>query len=100
MVAQSSSSTKWVASLDMYRKVPGDLVEGSKEGRIASWLAIGIMLWLFVNETSDFLRPKVSTHMAIDKSKIDKLQVYFNITMLDLVSYKRSIHVCDTNEMS
>jgi Endoplasmic Reticulum-Golgi Intermediate Compartment (ERGIC) len=82
----SSSSQLWVASLDMYRKVPGDLLEGSKEGRITSWIALFVMLWLFVNETLAFLSTTIVPHLHLDSSKIQKFQIDFNITMLDLVS--------------
>lgn len=86
-VSSSSSSSRWtVASLDMYRKVPGDLLEGTKEGRITSWIALCVMLWLFINETMAFWSTTIVTQLHLDSSKITKFQIDFNITMLDLVS--------------
>jgi heme/copper-type cytochrome/quinol oxidase subunit 3 len=81
-----SSKSPWAASLDMYRKVPGDLLEGSKEGRITSWIALLVMTWLFINETWAFLSTTVVPQLHLDSSKIQKFQIDFNITMLDLVS--------------
>jgi len=72
--------------LDMYRKVPVDLVEGSKEGSIISWVAIFIILWLFYHETLDFLTTDLSSSLLLDKrqSEGDQIKVTFNITMMDL----------------
>jgi Endoplasmic Reticulum-Golgi Intermediate Compartment (ERGIC) len=74
----------WVASLDMYRKVPGDLLEGSKEGRITSWIALCVMLWLFCNETLAFWSTAIVPQLHLDSSRIKKFSIDFNITMLDL----------------
>jgi len=72
--------------LDMYRKVPVDLVEGSKEGSIISWVAIFIILWLFYHETLDFFTTDLSSSLLLDKrqSEGDQIKVTFNITMMDL----------------
>jgi hypothetical protein len=42
------------ASLDMYRKVPVDLMEGTKRGSILSYLALFTIVTLFVLETNAF----------------------------------------------
>ena len=72
--------------LDMYRKVPVDLVEGSKEGSIISWVAIFIILWLFYHETLDCFTTDLSSSLLLDKrqSEGDQIKVTFNITMMDL----------------
>ena len=74
----------WIASLDMYRKVPQDLVEGSQQGSIVSWIALIIMATLFARETQQFLSSKLVTDLSLDRSKVSKLKVNFNFTMLDL----------------
>jgi len=74
----------WIASLDMYRKVPQDLVEGSRQGSIVSWIALIIMATLFMRETQQFMSSKLVTDLSLDRSKVSKLKVDFNVTMLDM----------------
>jgi hypothetical protein len=45
-----------LGSLDMYRKVPTDLMEGTKRGSYLSMAAMATMLTLFLLETRAFLR--------------------------------------------
>ena len=45
---------RFAASLDMYRKVPADLLEGTKRGKILSVLAVVTMCTLFLFETIAF----------------------------------------------
>jgi hypothetical protein len=45
-----------LGSLDMYRKVPMDLMEGTKRGSYLSMAAMVTMLTLFLLETRAFLR--------------------------------------------
>ena len=75
-----------LAKLDMYRKVPMDLVEGSQQGNAVSWLAILVILGLFYKETADFLTTRLSSKLTLDKrtSVEEKIMVTFNITMMDL----------------
>ena len=70
----------------MYRKVPVDLVEGSKQGSIVSWLTICIVIYLFYKETTDFFSTKLTSKLSLDKrqTKDDQIKVTFNITMMDL----------------
>jgi hypothetical protein len=48
------ANQRWAASLDMYRKVPMDLLEGTKRGSILSYLAVLGMLTLFLLETKAY----------------------------------------------
>lgn len=73
-----------LANLDMYRKVPVDLLEGSRRGSIISWIAIGLILTLFYKETRAFLETKLLTDLALDQNKDKRLRVHFNVTMMDL----------------
>ena len=47
---------RWMGALDMYRKVPTDLMEGTKRGSFLSLFALGIMFTLFCLETRAFLK--------------------------------------------
>jgi thiol-disulfide isomerase/thioredoxin len=80
-------ASQFTAKLDMYRKVPGDLVEGSKQGSLVSWIAIFTMGFLFYKETSDYLTTRLVSNLTLDRRKSsenDMIKVTFNITMLDL----------------
>jgi len=68
----------------MYRKVPQSLLEGSQEGRYTSWVAILVLLVLFVKESHDFLTVREVSDLSLDRSNIPKIQVNFNISLLDL----------------
>ena len=76
------------SKLDMYRKVPVDLVEGSKQGSIISWLAIFVITYLFYKETINFLTTKLSSELTLDQRQNpfenDFIKATFNITMMDL----------------
>ncbi|CAJ1965835.1 unnamed protein product [Cylindrotheca closterium] len=75
----------WAANVDLYRKIPTDLLEGSREGSIFSYIALVMMVILFVAETSDFLGGKLETYLAMDVSGEDtRIRLNFNITMMDL----------------
>lgn len=75
-----------LAKLDMYRKVPMDMVEGSKQGSVISWVAIIIILWLFYKETAAFFTTRLSEKLSLDhrRTENDQIKVTFNITMMDL----------------
>lgn len=85
----------------MYRKVPGDLVEGSRRGSIISWLALFTIAYLFYQETADFLTTRLTSELSLDRrihkpsskngisdnnddDDDDMIKVAFNITMMDL----------------
>jgi len=74
----------FVASLDMYRKVPLDLIEGTRRGSVLSTLAVFTMGLLFFLETKAFRRATLHTSLALDSNKDTKIRVNFNITMMDL----------------
>jgi Endoplasmic Reticulum-Golgi Intermediate Compartment (ERGIC) len=46
----------WVGRLDMYRKVPVDLMEGTRRGSIISYFAIIAIVTLVTLETNAFLK--------------------------------------------
>jgi hypothetical protein len=48
------SRRPWAADIDMYRKIPMDLMEGTRRGSTLSYLAIGLMATLFLLETKSY----------------------------------------------
>lgn len=72
------------SKLDMYRKVPTDLMEGTKRGSILSYIALFTMTTLFMLETREFLSPRNKTDLALDASDDPRIRLNFNITMLDV----------------
>lgn len=68
----------------MYRKVPTDLMEGTKSGSALSMLALLVMITLFVLETSAFFRSNILADLALDSNDDPRVRLNFNITMMDL----------------
>lgn len=78
---------QWLAGLDMYRKVPGELMEGTKEGNVISWLVLSVIGALLWTETREFFTSRLVADLALDSQRqqsSDKLIVKFNLTMMDL----------------
>lgn len=73
-----------LASLDMYRKVPVDLLEGTRRGSILSTLAVFTMATLFFLETKAYFSSTLKTSLALDSNDESQIRVNFNITMMDL----------------
>jgi len=73
------------SSLDMYRKVPVDLLEGTKRGSFLSYAAITVMVTLFLLETKAYLSSgNLVSDVALDANEENKVRINFNITMMDL----------------
>lgn len=76
---------KWASNLDMYRKVPIDLLEGTKRGSIVSFLAMATMGILFFMETVSYLSSStLKTDVTLDLNREAKVRINFNVTMMDL----------------
>ena len=56
----------WSAHVDLYRKIPTDLMEGTNRGSIMSYLSLLVMVILFLWETSAFFQTKMVTDLALD----------------------------------
>jgi hypothetical protein len=82
-----------LASLDMYRKVPNDLLEGSRQGSIVSLIAIFTIITLFFWETKAFFEDHLVTDLSLDRNKEKHIRVHFNITMVDLTCEYATIDV-------
>mmetsp|Transcript_6781 Transcript_6781/g.8787 ORF Transcript_6781/g.8787 Transcript_6781/m.8787 type:complete len:523 (+) Transcript_6781:194-1762(+) len=78
------SRLRWMGKLDMYRKVPMDLMEGTKRGSFLSLFAVFVMLMLFLLETGAFFKKRMITDLALDTSDEKRVRINFNITMMDL----------------
>lgn len=74
----------FVANLDMYRKVPIDLLEGTRRGSILSTIAILTMATLFFLETKAYFATELATDLALDGNNEAMIRVNFNITMMDM----------------
>jgi thiol-disulfide isomerase/thioredoxin len=74
----------FIANLDMYRKVPVDLLEGTRRGSILSTIAVITMTTLFLLETKAFFTSTLKTNLALDSNQDSQIRVNFNITMMDL----------------
>ncbi|KAG7342374.1 endoplasmic reticulum vesicle transporter [Nitzschia inconspicua] len=79
-----SSSRPWQAHVDMYRKLPVDLMEGSRRGSMLSYLSLMLMVVLLFWETRAFFQTTLVTDLALDISDDPKIRLNFNITMTDL----------------
>lgn len=80
----SGGRRPWQSHVDMYRKIPTDLMEGTARGSVLSYLSLILMVVLFLWETKAYFQTKVVTDLALDKSDDPRLRLNFNITMTDL----------------
>ena len=44
----------WAAHVDLYRKIPADLMEGTKRGSVLSYISLFVMVVLFLMETKAY----------------------------------------------
>lgn len=75
------------ATLDMYRRIPADLLEGTMRGSVLSICAIVIMVTLFLMETRAFFTTELVSDLILDRTtdlSLSKVRVNFNVTMYDL----------------
>lgn len=49
---------RWAGKLDMYRKIPADLMEGTRRGSVLSYVAAVVMAVLFLMETKAFFQKR------------------------------------------
>jgi len=71
-------------NLDMYRRVPADLLEGTKRGSTLSFVSIFTMVVLFLFETKAFFSSRLVAEMSLDDNEEAQLRINFNITMMDM----------------
>ena len=95
----------WQSHIDMYRKIPMDLMEGTRRGSILSYLSLILMIVLFIWETKAYFTTKLVTDLALDYKRDmantvtttaedmgigqasnykNNIRLNFNITMTDL----------------
>ena len=75
---------KWATKLDMYAKVPADMLEGTKSGSYLSIICVSVLLALIFMETKSFLYQGTIKNLSLDLNKDPRVRVNFNITMMDL----------------
>jgi Endoplasmic Reticulum-Golgi Intermediate Compartment (ERGIC) len=75
---------KWAGRLDMYRKIPAELMEGTKRGSALSMVAAAIMGLLFLMETGAYFSRTTVTQLQLDTNDEERVRLNFNITMMDL----------------
>lgn len=83
-MSYSAGRRPWQSHVDMYRKIPTDLMEGTARGSILSYMSLFLMVVLFFWETKAYFQTKIVTDLALDKSEDPRLRLNFNITMTDL----------------
>ena len=83
-MSYSGGRRPWQGHVDMYRKIPTDLMEGTARGSILSYMSLFLMVVLFFWETKAYFQTKIVTDLALDKSEDPRLRLNFNITMTDL----------------
>lgn len=71
-------------NLDAYRRVPVDLTESTQRGSILSTIATFVMTTLFLLETRAYLASELEVTPIVDHGLKEKINVYFDITMLDM----------------
>lgn len=74
----------WAGGLDMYRKIPADLMEGTKRGSILSMVAASVMVILFLLETYAYFSYNLDINLQLDVNDEPRVRLNFNITMMDL----------------
>jgi len=73
------------ANLDMYRKIPVELLESTKRGSVMSIVSLLVMTTLVALETKTFLTSTTVTDLKLDTSNKERVsRVSFNITFMDL----------------
>lgn len=68
----------------MYRKIPADLMEGTKRGSILSMVAASVMVILFLLETYAYFSYNLDINLQLDVNDEPRVRLNFNITMMDL----------------
>jgi len=85
-----------IGTADFYRRLPSEMKESTKIGIIMSFIALFIMIVLFVFETYAFLHRGINSNIAIDVNAEQLLQVNFNVTLYDVHCEFVSVDVWDT----
>jgi hypothetical protein len=75
---------RWAESFDMYRKIPVDLMEGTRRGSVLSYMASFAMLFLFLLETRAYF----------EKQYVHFKERFFGRSLLRAFSY---IALCNYN---
>jgi len=53
-----------MSNIDMYRKIPTDLMEGTRRGSMLSYVAVVTMLALFLLETKAYFQKRYADYIS------------------------------------
>lgn len=81
---EKSALGRGLSSIDMYRRVPMELMEASNRGSVFSVLAVFAMAFLALIETVAFMRTDFKQDLKLDSSGAERIRLNFNVTMMDL----------------
>ena len=91
----SGNRRNFPSRVDMYRRVPKDLTEATTLGAFMSVCALVMMGVLFMAESMAYLNAGFMTEIGLDENMDQKLELHFNITLLDLECDLVSVDVWD-----
>lgn len=77
-------SVRKLKKLDIYRKVPRDLTEGSTVGGIVTTISVLILVLLTIAELRNLAQVKQETEVVVDKSEDGAFRINLNITLVGL----------------
>jgi hypothetical protein len=86
-----------IRKIDLYRKVPRDLTEGSVTGGLITLAAVLFLLFLTVAELRAVVAVRTETDIVVDKSEDGLLRVNLNVTLLGLAC--QFVHVESKNAL-
>lgn len=85
-----------IGTADFYRRLPSEMKESTKIGITMSFLALFIMIVLFIFETYAFLHRSINSNIAIDVNAEQLVRVNFNVTLYDVHCDFIEVGVWDT----
>ena len=91
----SGNRRNFPSRVDMYRRVPKDLTEATTLGAFMSVCALVMIGVLFMAESMAYLNAGFMTEIGLDENMDQKLELHFNITLLDLECDLLSVDVWD-----
>jgi len=74
---QPTGHRRWIANLDMYKKVPSDLMEGTAQGSIFSYAVLFIVIYLVWLETWDYMTIRTVEELALDTQQLHQKKSLF-----------------------
>jgi len=82
--SESNTVSRKLSSIDMYRRVPAELMQTTQRGSIFSMMALCAVTFLAIIETVAFMKTSYKQVLKLDSSGSERIRLNFNITMMDL----------------